>query len=1050
MAVTLDTLELKIQSNSAGASSGIRSLIDSLSSLRGTTDESLQSLQKLADTLGSISSSLKNIKFSQSLQTAIKNTPLAEIKNQADDASRALKITGNNIDEFKAKELPAEWFTEKTGKDWTQENAEDTRYFDAWLSRIVNDQEKYEKIRDTVKGMHVYDSAAQADEVANAKPVLGEVEKISETIENMPTIEEALQFSDEASKAEMLQMKLESVQEQLANALGQDNFDSKKIATYSLQIKTLQEQLAKLERIEREQGNAPSARSAVSYATELSQYETMRLKLDGIGQKLATELGKDTPDQSKIAGYVSQIQTLEEKMRGLAEAESEVNANKPEVSGFGKLMSQIGRMAKTMAIRSALRGTIKALKEGITNLYNWSDSVNGSFADSMDSAAAHFTLMKNSIATVAGPILQSLIPAFNTLASVINTVCNLLAQFFALIGGQTTWTKATLGADKFGKAASGAGGAAKDLLADWDELNIIQSQGGGGGGSGSSGFGGMFEEMPMPTWMTQWKPLIDAVLAGTLGGILLPKIFDIIKKIMDLFGGTGALNAIDILKRMVKLPSNDFTGVTNDLDKLIDTFNKPLTDTGIDNLLKDLGDDSLDDILKNLSPLTDLFKDNNFLDTINGILGLAHDLGDKFDWTTILPSVVDLLGKLFDGDEKSVDVKVNDEAYKLFKAALAADILSKEVTIKVDDKELDTLNQKVSDILSNIGNNNGEIIVGAKIDPSEERKFKDALNRIDMDVAKDRDIVIGIKFDGLDDTQQTLDSWASEISTKQVVVEVDDWDLFKSISDIASWCGSKETKSVSVAIDSMGALDVMREIDEWCENDLTKSVSVIVDDTNISSAIDRFESIGKEPINKSVTITIDDSDILDLIRQLDDWCSAPLEKKLIISPIVDNKVQPTAQNTNYVLEEIEEVVENNPVEKSLFDKAFDAAKNTADMVWRGAGNAWEGAKNTWEKIFGTGTKPNITYDAPIGPPVAPVSPSVQSTSTTTDVTSVLLPQILDAVYRVATNVDKVGSIVESKDTNPTVIVNQTTGTAFKMGVNKAGRAFNAVTGDTYP
>ena len=63
-------------------------------------------------------------------------------------------------------------------------------------------------------------------------------------------------------------------------------------------------------------------------------------------------------------------------------------------------------------------------------------------------------------------------------------------QLFALLNGQKTWTRAlnttSKAFDNQKKAAQGAGAAIKDLLADWDELNIIQSQSGGGGGGAAN------------------------------------------------------------------------------------------------------------------------------------------------------------------------------------------------------------------------------------------------------------------------------------------------------------------------------------------------------------------------------------------------------------------------------------------------------------------------------------------------------------------------------------------------------------------------------------
>ena len=169
---------------------------------------------------------------------------------------------------------------------------------------------------------------------------------------------------------------------------------------------------------------------------------------------------------------------------------------KKEIQGIfkGGLLQQFGRMLRMRAIRSVIMGLAKGFKEGIGNLREWSDGVNGHFSAAMNSAQDHLTLMKNSVATALAPAIEAAIPIFNVLTGAINAASNALAQFFALLTGKSSWTKATLAVGDYTKATKGAGGASKDLLADWDELNVIQSSGGGGGGGSGASVTDMFEE----------------------------------------------------------------------------------------------------------------------------------------------------------------------------------------------------------------------------------------------------------------------------------------------------------------------------------------------------------------------------------------------------------------------------------------------------------------------------------------------------------------------------------------------------------------------------
>ena len=151
-------------------------------------------------------------------------------------------------------------------------------------------------------------------------------------------------------------------------------------------------------------------------------------------------------------------------------------------SGLSSFFSRVKRIATTMLIRKAIRGIISAMKEGITNFYNWSKAVNGTFAKSIGTAQGKIQQMKNSLGAALAPVVQLLIPAFNALTSAIITAANWLNQFFSLLSGASSWTRATAAASDLSDSMQGAGGGAQDLLAAFDELNVIQSSGGGGGG----------------------------------------------------------------------------------------------------------------------------------------------------------------------------------------------------------------------------------------------------------------------------------------------------------------------------------------------------------------------------------------------------------------------------------------------------------------------------------------------------------------------------------------------------------------------------------------
>ena len=169
----------------------------------------------------------------------------------------------------------------------------------------------------------------------------------------------------------------------------------------------------------------------------------------------------------------------------------------------GKLAKQFWNIGKRMAIRAIIKQVSSAFQEGTENVYRYSQAIGGSFASDMDNAATSLLQMKNSIGAAVAPAIQALLPFVNQLVHGFIEAVNTINQLFSLLNGQATWTKAvpyaTKAYDDINKNAKGAAKATKDLLADWDELNIIQSQndGSGVGGTGKKieDYSKMFEEV---------------------------------------------------------------------------------------------------------------------------------------------------------------------------------------------------------------------------------------------------------------------------------------------------------------------------------------------------------------------------------------------------------------------------------------------------------------------------------------------------------------------------------------------------------------------------
>ena len=235
------------------------------------------------------------------------------------------------------------------------------------------------------------------------------------------------------------------------------------------------------------QENAIGSMDMSGATSSLDQYTSSANGLVGILWNLGMAFEQLKKDIKTTGGLFSYLRNGMESMF-------------PTITG---LLKRFKSMATMRALRYVIRQIAAGFSEGVQNVYHYSKAVGTSLAPAMDQAATALQQMKNSVGAAVAPVIQALVPVLQTVVNWFITAVNYANQFFALLRGQDTWTRALpQQAEAFqdsAKEAKKASGAMKDLLADWDELNIIQSQGGSGAGSAASDtakdYATMFEEV---------------------------------------------------------------------------------------------------------------------------------------------------------------------------------------------------------------------------------------------------------------------------------------------------------------------------------------------------------------------------------------------------------------------------------------------------------------------------------------------------------------------------------------------------------------------------
>lgn len=208
-----------------------------------------------------------------------------------------------------------------------------------------------------------------------------------------------------------------------------------------------------------------------------------------------------------------------------------------------KSVLKLSNMFKLMLIRMAMRGAIQAAKEGLENLVQYSAGANRSMSELSSGA----TYLKNSFAAAFAPILSIVVPPLTTIINLLATAIGWVNQFFAALGGATSFVRAkkvnedyAKSLKKTGGAASSAGKDAKKALAPFDDLVQIQreaeSSGGGGGASGVDP-SQMFEtatiDKGISDFANELKNLWDAGDWEGIGKLLGKKINEQVEKWTD-------------------------------------------------------------------------------------------------------------------------------------------------------------------------------------------------------------------------------------------------------------------------------------------------------------------------------------------------------------------------------------------------------------------------------------------------------------------------------------------------------------------------------------
>ena len=377
--------------------------------------------------------------------------------------------------------------------------------------------------------------AAQEQKVSELK------KKIAEYGEQKVPTDEYREIQTQISQATQKLNSLKAAQDKFLSTGGKQSSSSFKRMQYDIEeleneIKYAKAELADLE----------ASGGAFTLGSKTQEAAASMRTLQAEERKLADMNNRLHTSYNSVKGS---IDDYKQKLMSAAPAQQKMANASEKASKFitktGKAANSarfgIGRMLKMSLLMSiafrAFSAAISAIKDGFTNLAQYSSSTNNSISMLWGSLET----LKNSLATAFAPILSVVAPILSKFIDMLSTAASYVSMFFSFLSGKSTYTKAIAvqkdyagslkdtasGAKDAADGTKEAAEAAEEYLSPLDDINKMDKQdsgsgsggsGGGGGGAGG-GSGPLFEEVPIDN---KFASLLDSVL-------------DKLKQIRDIF-----------------------------------------------------------------------------------------------------------------------------------------------------------------------------------------------------------------------------------------------------------------------------------------------------------------------------------------------------------------------------------------------------------------------------------------------------------------------------------------------------------------------------------
>jgi len=248
-------------------------------------------------------------------------------------------------------------------------------------------------------------------------------------------------------------------------------------------------------------------------------------KLSGVLGKIQTKAKQTTITpkvsgtedvESKSGGFLGWLKEVsnktKERFKIKVDAKDAEKASK-KVGLLTRTLNALKRIAFYRLIRTAIKELGDAFREGQENAYWYSKTVGEEtkyISEAYDNLASASFKMKNQLGAAWATLRTAITPVLLEIVSLITTAANAITQFFAVLGGKSTYLKAIDYAKDWADETTKGAKAAKEWknqLLGFDVINRLEEPS-AGGASTLKDYENMFEEAKVEGWAQKIQEFI--------------------------------------------------------------------------------------------------------------------------------------------------------------------------------------------------------------------------------------------------------------------------------------------------------------------------------------------------------------------------------------------------------------------------------------------------------------------------------------------------------------------------------------------------------------